>query len=130
MASSNLQNLLLETSPNISFLSWVIWVSQGEFIQIVYITKVVEMWWSFKNFVNYSWLCGFPQFTKFRETQLFSRNLTDFVNYSKSYNCCVQWSTKNSGDAKQIVNCTINICSIISQQTFVGLEDVFNTSSA
>ena len=50
MASSN----LAQTSPNVSFLSWVIRVAWGEFIQIVYITKGVEIRWEFKDFVNYS----------------------------------------------------------------------------
>ena len=42
----------LETRPNVSFLNWVIWVAQGDFIQIVNITKGVEMWWEFKDFGN------------------------------------------------------------------------------
>ena len=33
----------LETSPNVSFLSWATQVAEGEFIKIVYLTKGVEM---------------------------------------------------------------------------------------
>ena len=44
----------LKTHPNVSFLSWVIWLALGEFLQVVYITKRVEMWREFEDFVNYS----------------------------------------------------------------------------
>ena len=48
MASCNLRNLFLEVwklAQMYHFLSWVAW---GEFIQTVYLTKEVEMWWELK----------------------------------------------------------------------------------
>ena len=57
MASHNLWNLILyiwKLAQMHHFLNWVFHVAWGEFIQTVYLTEEVEMWWDFKDFINYS----------------------------------------------------------------------------
>ena len=59
-------------------------------MQTDYLTKEVKMWWEFKDFVitvSHMASCNLrklgPCLSQFREIQLFSRNLTNFVNYNK-----------------------------------------------